>query len=207
MSEQLESGNREGVYVESALHYFSGLRSGNQPPSIVIRESTSVGHLVIRGDASNQDFRAGIEQVLGIKLPAQPRSSSISTLSLGSSLYWMGPSEWLLLVDQGTESQVEEKLRQVLTGHFSVSIVTGGQTLINISGSNVDSILKKSSVYDFHPSSFQINECVQTTFAKATALFCRRADGSFDVVIRRSFADYLARWLLDAGEEFGCVIE
>ncbi|MFT4825300.1 MAG: sarcosine oxidase subunit gamma [Halioglobus sp.] len=207
MSEQSESVNREGVYIESALHYFSGMRSGNQPPSIIIREARSLGHLVIRGDASNQNFLAGIEQVLGIKLPVKPRSSSISSSPLGSSLYWLGPGEWLLLVDGETESQVEEKLRQVLTGHFSVTIVTGGQTLINISGPNVDSVLKKSSVYDFHPNSFKVNECVQTTFAKATALFCRRENGSFDVVIRRSFADYLARWLLDAGEEFGCSIE
>jgi sarcosine oxidase subunit gamma len=33
------------------------------------------------------------------------------------------------------------------------------------------------------------------------------ADGSFDLTIRRSFADYIAQWLLDAGKEHGCLIQ
>lgn len=204
MSEHIFNTAREGVYSESPLHYFSGMHSGNQPPSIVIREATSLGHLIIRGDARSPEFTAGIHGVLGIELPVKPLTSSISR---DACLYWLGPNEWLALVDRDVESQRENQLRQALTGHYSVTIVTGGQTLINISGTEVDSLLKKSSVYDFHPDNFQVNDCVQTTFAKATALFCRREDGSIDVVIRRSFADYLARWLLDAAEEFGCAIE
>ncbi|MFK8046963.1 MAG: sarcosine oxidase subunit gamma [Halioglobus sp.] len=204
MSDQIHSMAREGVYVESPLHYFLGTRSGTQPPSIVIRESTSVGHLIVRGNANSPKFVEGIHQALEIELPVKPRTSSIGR---GGRLHWLGPDEWLLLVDREVESQVESKLRQTLTGHYSVTIVTGGQTLINVSGKDIESLLKKSSVYDFHPSHFQVNDCVQTTFAQATGLFCKRADASFDIVIRRSFADYLARWLLDAGEEFGCAIE
>lgn len=52
-----------------------------------------------------------------------------------------------------------------------------------------------------------VNRCVQTNFAKATALVSSNADGSFDLTIRRSFADYIAQWLLDAGQEHGCVIQ
>jgi len=48
---------------------------------------------------------------------------------------------------------------------------------------------------------------VQITFAKASAAVSNRSDGSYDLVIRRSFADYVAQWLLDAGGEFGCRIE
>ncbi len=64
----------------------------------------------------------------------------------------------------------------------------------------------KSSVYDFHPDNFQPGKCVQTTFAKAGALVSKKSDGSFDLVIRRSFTDYIAEWLLDAGKEYGCSI-
>jgi len=204
MSDQVQGITREGVYVESPLHYFLGMRSGTQPPSIVIRESTSLGHLIIRGDASKPEFVAGIQQALEIELPVKPRTSSIGR---DARLHWLGPDEWLLLVDREVESHIESKLRLTLTGHYGVTIVTGGQTLINVSGKELESLLRKSSVYDFHPSHFQVNDCVQTTFAQATGLFCKCADGSFDIVIRRSFADYLARWLLDAGAEFGCVIE
>ena len=85
--------------------------------------------------------------------------------------------------------------------------VSAGQTLLKLSGEGVETVLKKSSVYDFHARHFSVGHCVQTTFAKATALVSRSADDSFDLVIRRSFADYVARWLLDAGAEFGCRIE
>jgi sarcosine oxidase gamma subunit len=71
-------------------------------------------------------------------------------------------------------------------------------------------VLKKSSLYDFEgwasakPASGLV---VQTPFAKASAVISNRCDGSYDLVIRRSFADYVAQWLLDAGGEFGCRIE
>jgi sarcosine oxidase gamma subunit len=38
-------------------------------------------------------------------------------------------------------------------------------------------------------------------------LVSNRTDGSFDLIIRRSFADYIALWMLDAGREFGLRIE
>lgn len=200
-----EVDERDGeVFVESPLHYFSGKHSGNQPPSIVIRQCNTLSHLIVRGDPGNAEFVSGIHQALGIELPTQPCTSSNND---ETRLYWLGPNEWLIIVQQDSAPNVEQKLRDALTGHFSVVTVTGGQTLINISGSQVHSLLKKSSVYDFHPSNFQVNDCVQTTFAKATALFSKREDGSFDIVIRRSFADYLATWMLDAGAEYGCLIE
>ena len=40
-------------------------------------------------------------------------------------------------------------------------------------------------------------------FAKASALVAANPDGSFDLVIRGSYADYLARWITDAAEEYG----
>ena len=71
-------------------------------------------------------------------------------------------------------------------------------------------IVKKSSIYDFDgwdTAKATSGRVVQTTFAKASAAVSNRSDGSYDLVIRRSFADYVAQWLLDAGGEFGCRIE
>ena len=118
----------------------------------------------------------------------------------------LSPDEWLLIVASGREAELERQLRQTLPGHISVVDISGGQTRLNLSGEGVATLLKKSSHYDFHSSNFGPGRCVQTTFAKATALVCRREDGSIDLVMRRSFADYLARWLLDAAAEFGSQI-
>lgn len=192
------------VSVESPLHYFLGKQSGNDSAGVVIREAALKGHLNLRGNSEDESFCAGVESVLGVKLPTQPGNYETNG---ETSIYWLGPSEWLVLVAGGSEGEVESKLRQTLQGHISIVDVSGGQTQLNISGEGVDTVLKKTSVYDFHPSHFGSGRCVQTTFAKATALVSKQSDGSFDLVIRRSFADYLAAWLLDASAEFGCRIE
>jgi sarcosine oxidase subunit gamma len=167
---------------------------------IVIREQAHLGHLNLRGNPEDETFRRGVADVLGVDLPAEPGSY---THSNESRLHWLGPNEWLAIVTGGTEADVETRLRQTLSGHFSVVDVSGGQTLVNLSGEAVARVLKKASVYDFHPSQFAQGRCVQTRFAKASALVSKNADASFDLVIRRSFSDYLFRWIVDAASEYG----
>ena len=53
------------------------------------------------------------------------------------------------------------------------------------------------------PRYFSPGRCAQTVFAKAGALVAAKADGSFDLVFRRSYADYLARWIAEAAAEYG----
>ena len=117
-----------------------------------------------------------------------------------------------MLGSQGNAAEIEVSLRQVLAGHIAIVDISGGQTMINLRGTDmaVQTVLQKSSVYDFAGwpgASGNAGRCAQTTFAKASAVVSNKSDGSFDLIIRRSFADYIARWLLDAGEEFGCRIE
>jgi len=124
-------------------------------------------------------------------------------------VYWLGPDEWL--VTSATDAiDLESSLRLKIRGHIAVVDVSGGQTLVNLRGHGVPVLLKKASGYDFSSWSGALpgaGRCVQTTFAKATAIVANRADGSFDLIIRRSFSDYIAQWLLDAGQEVGCRIE
>lgn len=170
---------------------------------IILSEEGGRGHLNLRGDPSNETFVNAVEQVLGVALPLVPGTC---TTNGEASMYWLAPNEWLVIVGAGTEFEIETRLRQTLRGHFAIVDVSGGQTLVRLSGPAVAMVLKKSSVYDFHPDHFPVGRCVQTTFAKATALVSKTADDSFDLVIRRSFADYLFRWLIDAAGEYGIKI-
>ena len=200
--------SESAIVVETPLHYFRGesrgesrgKSNGQGEPGVVIREAPLLGQLNLRGDASQPEFAAAVAQVLGVPVPMQACTCA-TTDDVG--IYWLGPDAWLLVVSGGREAEVESQLREALPGHFSVVDVSGGQTLVNVSGEGVATLLKKISHYDFHPTNFGPGRCVHTSFAKATALVSQREDGSFDLVIRRSFADYLARWLLDAGAESG----
>ncbi|MBT4518995.1 MAG: sarcosine oxidase, gamma subunit family protein [Halieaceae bacterium] len=199
MSEPSNGGLAGEVYTETPLHYFHGSGAQGEQSGVIIREAPLKGHLVIRGSADSDTFREGISAVFGMALPMEP----CTLVSAGeSSLYWLGPTEWLAIVPSGEEAALAMQLRDVDPGRVSAVDVSGGQTLINLSGAGVQTLLMKSSSYDFHPANFGPGNCVQTTFAKATALVAGLENGSFDLVIRRSFADYLARWLLDCDASF-----
>ena len=94
-------------------------------------------------------------------------------------------------------------MREAVSGPLSVVDVSGGFIHVNLAGEDAGKVLQKSSPYDFHPRNFPPGRCVQTIFAKAGALVGANADGSFDLVFRRSYADYLARWITDAAAEYG----
>jgi|TARA_B110000977_G_scaffold165408_1_gene212559 sarcosine oxidase subunit gamma len=205
------------IKFESPLNYFHGSFNKSSAPNgvfndqidcdLVIKEMSLSAHLNLRGDADDSHFCAAVIEVLDVALPLQPgtyqRNGNIS-------IYWLGPSEWLVVQEGGDPASLEAALRESLKGHISIVDVSGGQTCINLRGVAVATLLKKSSIYDFEgwdaatPNSGRV---VQTTFAKASAAVSNRSDGSYDLVIRRSFADYVAQWLLDAGGEFGCRIE
>jgi sarcosine oxidase subunit gamma len=214
------SSNPADISTETPLRYFHKLSShqtdsqnaelfnGDVDFGLVVKEAPLCAHLNLRGSAQDQSFVAGIEEVLGIELPTEPGTYHCNQQQ---AIYWLGPDEWVL-VSQSSAAELEAELRQALSGHISIVDISGGQTVINLRGaqSAVQTLLKKSSVYDFAAwpqAEKNAGRCAQTTFAKASAVISNKSDGSFDLIVRRSFADYIARWLLDAGQEFGCRIE
>ncbi|MDL2425316.1 sarcosine oxidase subunit gamma family protein, partial [Pseudomonas sp. BAgro211] len=77
-----------------------------------------------------------------------------------TSLHWLGPDEWLLIVHGGEEFAVEQRLREALGEelHYSVINVSGGQTLLELEGAKVREVLMKSTGYDVHPSNFPVGK-------------------------------------------------
>ena len=183
---------------ESPLHY--GLTSQvteNAQSSLVVQEIYQGCHLTLRGDSGDTQFGHAVLQVTGVTLPTKPGTYRRSD---NTSIYWLGPNEWLVTATSDALS-LGSALRQELKGHVAVVDVSGGQTQVNLSGEQVGTLLKKASVYDFGSwaeASDQDGRCTQTTFASASALVAQNADGSIDLIIRRSFSDYIMQWLLDA---------
>ena len=192
---------------QSPLHH-AGLNElagkGSAKAGITLREKKLLGHLIIRGDAQDAAFVAGVQSALGLELPA-----ALSVVSSGeSSLQWLAPDEWLLIVPSGAEFEVERKLREALAGvHISVVNVSGGQSLLELSGEKVRELLMKSTSYDVHPNNFPVGKAVGTVFAKSQLLIRRTGEQTWELVIRRSFADYWWLWLQDASAEYGLAVQ
>ncbi|MCY3623999.1 MAG: sarcosine oxidase, gamma subunit family protein [Gammaproteobacteria bacterium] len=177
----------------------------SESPGVVCRrECPGRAFLNLRGDATQARLRNAAAQVLGVELPREPGTWNHADRSRA---YWLGPDEWLLVVEGEDGSDVEARLRDALNGRFSLTDVSGAQVQLELSGPDVGKVLQKSSPYDFHPRNFPPRRCAHTVFAKATALVAAREDGAFDIVLRRSYADYLMQWLADAGAEYGYRLE
>jgi sarcosine oxidase subunit gamma len=95
------------------------------------------------------------------------------------------------------------KLRDALSGRaFAVSDVSAGQVAMQLCGDAARHVLARGCTLDFDPSVFRAGSCAQSGLAKATALIALRDDSPrFDIFVRRSFADYVVRWLHHAGRE------
>ncbi len=192
---------------QSPLHH-AGLAElvgkGKSGAGITLREKKLRGHLTLRGDAHDPVFAKGIQDVLGMDLPV-----ALTLVANGeTSLQWMGPDEWLLIVPQGEEFATEQRLREALAGqHIQIVNVSGGQTLVELSGEKVRELLKKSTPYDVHPSNFPVGKAVGTHFAKSQLVIRHTAEDVWELVVRRSFADYIWLWLQDASAEYGLAIK
>jgi sarcosine oxidase subunit gamma len=192
----------ERARLETALHYQRG-RSLKQGDTfgLEIREAGLRRHLSIRGQADCTALSEALQSVAGVALPTRP----LSLKRRGSSLiFWQGPTEWMLVTDFAGSESLASDLRRELAGQPAAVVdVSGGQTLLSLSGPAVMPVLQKSSSYDFHPSNFPVGKCVQTVFAKSAALVAKSDEEGFLLLVRRSYADYIGLWLLDAASEYG----
>jgi len=157
-----------------------------------LSERAFEGQLILRGDAGDAAFRAGVRAATGLDLPLAP-----NTLNGHASarLAWLGPSEWLLTLAPGAEGAMQQQLAHALAGqHVSVVDVTDGYTTLMLEDPDAAGILARDCPLDFHPRAFPVGHCAGSVLGKANALFVREAEQRFALVIRRSFAEY--QWAL-----------
>ncbi|WP_372831784.1 sarcosine oxidase subunit gamma [Pontibacterium sp.] len=195
------------VRAESPLYHAdldSLAKQGPRKGGIRLRENKLLGHLTLRCNPNNADQLAAVERVLGMALPLQP----LTSVEKGeASIRWMSPDEWLIIVPGLKAFDVETRFRDEMDGHYSLVNGSGGSTVLELSGDDVVEMLKKCTPIDLHPSEFQVGKVVSTVFAKSTAVIRRTGEKQFELVIRRSFSDYLWLWIQDASREFGLVVD
>jgi sarcosine oxidase subunit gamma len=177
--------------------------AGTQKDSnLSLSEYAATGFINLRRDAADAGFVKLVEQATNVRLPETP-NTSVSTS--GISALWLGPHEWLIVTPGGLEAAMQDSLRKALANrNYAVTDVSSGNIAISLAGKPARDILAKGCGIDLHERYFVAGTCVSTQVAKANALVWRPDSSSrFDLIVRRSFAEYLALWLLDAGREYG----
>ncbi len=173
--------------------------------SVTVEVIPNLDYINLRGDPADNVFVSAVNQVLHQKIPLES-----NTFSTGiSTVYWLGPDEWLIVTPGGERPTMPALLEDALSGmHASLNVLSGGQVALRISGDNAAAVLVKGCTLDLHPRSFATGQCAQTGLAKASILISKFDDvPTFEVFVRRSFAEYLALWLQHAGAGYGILFE
>lgn len=168
---------------------------------VQLQESPFQGHLNLRGRPDNHAFVSAVTRVLGAEPPLQANTFVVAG---ELTIYWLGPDEWLIVTPPGQQATLATTLGEALQGVFSsITDVSSGQTIISVSGADARALLEKGCPIDLHPREFASGDCAQTHLAKAPVLISAVDDTQgYELIVRRSFADYLGLWLLDATVEF-----
>ena len=170
------------------------------PEALSLLERPFLELLNLRGDVHSPAFTTAIAAVLGASPPAVPNTVAQGRDTL---LLWLGPDEWLLQSDQPRPPLLESQLRTILQGQFaSVVDVSSGHTVLQLAGRHARTVLQKGCPLDLHPLVFGLGQCAQSHYFRAGIVLRLVASNRFELIVRRSFADYLGRMLLNAAEEF-----
>ncbi|MEJ2044043.1 MAG: sarcosine oxidase subunit gamma family protein [Reinekea sp.] len=195
------------IQGESPLHHvgFETLAEhGPKTGGVVLRELKLLGHLTLRCNPESKEQLTAAKKILGVDLPLAPLTSDEKD---GVSVRWIAPDEWLILVPGDKAYSIEASFRNNMPGHYSIVNSSGGSTVLQVSGDQVVDMLKRCTPVDLHIKEFPVGKVVSTVFAKSGAVIRRTGNTQFELVIRRSFADYIWLWIQDASQSFGLVIE
>src|SRR3954468_12955059 len=137
---------------------------------------------------------------LGVDLPTAP--NTWVPAGTGQAV-WLGPDEWLLSSTTEAPEELEARVRAaVLPLGGSATDVSAQRIGLRISGARAREVLAKGCSIDLHPWAFPAGQSAQTTLGQAGVVLLSLGEEGFAVLVRSSFAGYLASWLLDASLEY-----
>ncbi len=168
------------------------------PDTVRITVEPFVAMVDVRLGSVGPEARAS----LGVDLPTAP--GTWVPAGAGRAV-WLGPDEWLLTSTTEAPEELEARVRAaVLPLGGSATDVSAQRIGLRLTGARVRDVLAKGCSIDLHPRVFGRGSSAQTALGQAGVVLLALSDAGDDVVVlvRSSFAGYLADWLLDAALEF-----
>jgi sarcosine oxidase subunit gamma len=166
-----------------------------------VRELPFLAQIDLRADPSDPALMARIADAVGARPPTEPNTTVISTDGT-RQVAWLGPDEWLVIGEPGTAPALESLLRTAIgDARGAVLDVSANRTTISVSGPRARDLLAFGCSIDLDERRFKPGMCVQTLLARANVIIVPvgpAVEPAFRVLVRPSFAAYLAAWLTDA---------
>lgn len=211
-SQQCVETNTGSISVErrSGLSHATVADRGFVEPGgegILLNVLPVTGLLILRAT----DKRDALDQALQKRCGVPLSDTLQSHTNKAYCIRWMSPDSWLLSCPLEEAHSLEVDLRGSVTGHLAIVNVSGGYCALELSGPRVQELLMKSTAYDVHPQKFPPGKVVNTVFAKAQVTL-RAFEGPdnlihYELLVRRSFADYVWLWIQQASMEYGLQLD
>ena len=198
-------GQQTGVWQESPLVGADALLKKHQATvsaAFRLSERPFLELVNVRGDTRDAAFVSAVESVIGCRPPEKANTIARGN---GYDMLWLGPDEWLvrsaMAHDATRTAPLQAKLGAAFVGVFASAVDIGsGYTVLEISGTRTREVLARGCPLDLHPKLFGEGQCAQSHYFKASMTLLPTGVDSFDLVVRRSFADYFVKIMLDAAE-------
>jgi sarcosine oxidase subunit gamma len=141
-----------------------------------------------------------IGAAIGGPLPTRP--DTWTALPTGAALR-LGPDEWLLTHVAARPEDWEFHVDEAAAAHGGMAVdVSAQRTGLRVRGPAARELLSFGCAIDLRPASFPRGRCAQTLLGQAADLLVPHGVDDLQVVVRTSFAGYVADWLVDAAAEF-----
>lgn len=151
------------------------------------------------------DGAGGAEAARLLGLAALPTTPGTCVTGPDSTVIWFGPEEWLVTSTQRGGEALEAELHDAVAAAGGAAVdVSAQRTIVRLRGAHARDVLAKGCSLDLHPRVFGPGAAAQTMLALAAVVLIPLDDKGTDyrIIVRSSFAGYLADWLIDAVEEF-----
>jgi sarcosine oxidase subunit gamma len=127
-------------------------------------------------------------------VPFEPPAPNTATTWDGRDVLWLGPDEWLVVGDAGSEGSIQQELEGAMADrHHSVVDVSANRIVFDLSDGL--ELLSSGCGLDLHPSRWTAGTCAQTVFAHAQVILHQLDERTTRVFVRPSFATYFERRL------------
>ena len=167
-------------------------------PNVRVEELPFRAILVLHGRTGVPRFAQGVAGVLGRPPPDAPNTFVESRFGKeGVVIAWAGPEEWFVIGQEEGTSGLRVALRQAIPeADGAVVDVSSGFTLFSVEGRRARDLVAAGCAIDVHPRAFGTGRCAQTLYARTGVSLLQRDDTPrFEMMVRRSYADWLWRWM------------
>ncbi|MCC6532891.1 MAG: sarcosine oxidase subunit gamma [Burkholderiales bacterium] len=192
----------EALAIRGALAHLRAPSLAAAEASVRMAVAPSAHYYELRVRADERAAIEAVEHALGVALPV-----CNTTRRFGAgTLAWLAPDQWLIDLGHGAGDTGLAALRDLADEHFIVlTDVSDSYCGLDLHGARAEDVLRKGCPLDLHPALFAPGQCARTLLAKARVLLWPYVEGrerAFRVMVDRSYADYLWRWLCDAMLEY-----